>query len=308
MLVPFVEFEFTHAIGPEPGRYLVDRHEEPDESRRGAVGSVAGQLRPRGSADVLSFRVQGAQVARPRGRRRRSARPAGPDDRQPAVSLLLARFIAATHVLASRDDAERLVELWRRSVDEQDRWIADALAVINRAVCAYRTGVPDPYAVDVTRADARRVRLGYGTGAEVDSGSWTAALDIRGRKPAGLSRAEEARPSEAVARVLAGRARLLEGEELVVRAALDREHGRPRAAALGLKAALDLLARELEDEPVSSQVLERWAALQARRSELARLTDRALEGGLAEADCDLLDALVDELLAVLQAWRFDSRD
>ena len=60
----------------------------------------------------------------------------------------------------------------RRGREPPQDEIVEALALVNRAVSAHRVAADDPHARDLSRAQALRVRLGYGTGDEVVDGAW----------------------------------------------------------------------------------------------------------------------------------------
>src|SRR5207247_1775623 len=118
---------------------------------------------------------------------------------------------------------------------------AGGLAVVNRAITAYRLCAGDPHAVGVTRQDARTVRVGYGTGELVFHGSWEQAIEVPPPRAPKVKREVSLMPQQGVAAVLSAGAPLLEAEELILRAGLDLEQGRERAAAVGLRAGLERL-------------------------------------------------------------------
>ena len=98
-------------------------------------------------------------------------------------------------------------------------------------------------------------------------------------------RAEALRPQERVAAVLAGREPIDACETLLLRARADLDQGRPREAALQLRAGLEALLAELpasagpdqaEDLAALRERLESTAGRPARRSQ-ASSAERAAE-------------------------------
>jgi hypothetical protein len=308
LLFEFVQFEFTHAIGPPVGRYLVERDGAAEyelsalvPGRRGRI--VTGETRGVGVADVLVIGVTSAPPLRPRLRRRsRDAESAAPPD---AVPLSLATFVRGTDPLDDDGEAQRRFEAMRSSEEDQQGWIDDGLEVLNRAIRAYRAGAHDPYVIEVARRDARRVRIGYGTTEEVQEGGWRAALELA--PPIGVrsTHVERLRPSEAVANVLSGRGHVLEAEDVILRALVDLDHGRTRAAAQQVLGAMNLFVGELGAQTPT----------QSSRPDLATLAGRAEKLAAAAAHGPLDDVAVEELLQVIDgmddlvdAWRYEAAE
>lgn len=308
LLFEFVQFEFTHAIGPPVGRYLVERDGAAEyersafaPGRRGRI--VTGETRGVGVADVLVIGVTAVPPLRPRLRRKsRDVEPGAAPD---LVPLSLATFVRGTDPLDDDGEAERRFEAMRGSEEEQQDWVDDGLEVLNRAIRAYRAGAHDPYVLEVARRDARRVRIGYGTTDEVQEGDWRAALELAPAIGVRSTRVERLRPSEAVANVLAGRGRVLEAEDVILRALVDLDHGRTRAAAQQVHAAMRLFADELGAQ----------APAQNRRPDLATLAGTAEKLAAAAARGPLEDFAVEELLQVIDgmddlvdAWRYEAAE
>ena len=111
-------------------------------------------------------------------------------------------------------------------------------------------------------------------------------------------------PQQGVAAVLSAGAPLLEAEELILRAGLDLEQGRERAAAVGLRAGLDLLRAELRDQDLSPGARRRLEEAEAGAGELAELARRATDGGFAPGDRARLEPAVERLGGVVDAWRY----
>lgn len=302
-LFGFVQFEFTHAIGPHAGRYVVahDDHLDADgaarrlddPTRREQLTGVT--MRP-GGADVLAVTVLAGTPARaPRLRRRAKEAPAEADG-APEVPLLRASYVRAADPLGDRAAADAVLDAIAAEEDHQLDWVDDGLAVVNRAIRAYRAGARDPYVTEVARRDARVVRIGYGTTEEVADGRWTRAIVLPPAVGAKASREERLAPSETTADVLARRGSVLEAEDVLLRAWVDLDHGRLRAAALQVQAAARLLAVEL-------------AGIADERTDLDALRDRADDvGDEALADDPPSAGTVEEVLVALERaverWRY----
>jgi len=241
----FVQFEFTHALGPTVGRYVVT----PVRGLRAepaAQPSIVGTTLPAGAADVLVIAERGARAGRWRLRRKaRFVDPAGEPDE---VVLQLASYVESTAPVADVGAARsRLTEI-AGSDEQQDHWVHEGLELLNRAIRAHRAGSRDPYVVEVARRDARRVRIGYGTIDEVRDGRFTEAVDVPPPPGSRAPRSTMLAPSEAVADALTGRLDVLECEDLLLRAYLDLDHGRTRAAVHQVSAALALVVAEVAPE------------------------------------------------------------
>jgi hypothetical protein len=316
----FVQFEFTHALGPHAARYIVDPEIAGDRALSAAqapAGSVdqgvhsavdarnqgaAGVTRGVGVADVLVVGVVGASASRPRllRRARRVEQPAAPAD----VPLSVTTFVKGTVPLSDKREAKQRLEAIRFSEQEQHVLVQEALGVLNVAIRAHRVGAHDPYAIEVTLRDARRVRIGYGATEQVQEGRWEAALELSPPTGRRSTRIERLRPAEAVAAVLSGRSRVLEAEDLLLRALIDLDNHRTRGAAFQVGAALRLLPLELGPDS--------WGAIPGLRSSEAR-ADRAAELEAAAGSRELdakevgeLEAIIDAVDGTLERWRYES--
>jgi hypothetical protein len=316
----FIQFEFTHAVGPHAARYVVDSRLLPDASAVSSTDArngggraprdpaldarnrdVAGVHRGIGSSDVLVVGVVAAPASQPRLLRkaRQAERQAPPGE----VPLSLVTFVKGTEPLGSQREAASRLEAIRVSEGEQQRWVRDGLAVLNLAVRAYRTGAPDPYAMEVTRRDARRVRIGYGTTEEVQDGLWHDAVELPPPLRSRLKRIERLRPAEAVAVVLSGESEVLEAEDLLLRALVDLDQGRTRAAAYQADAAMRLLPLELRSRPGANRIdIDSLAEPVQRAEELAGL---AATGPLEAADVQELESIIESVEDLLDEWRYE---
>lgn len=279
--VPFVALEFTSALGPTPGRYLV-------------------RMEADGGADVLQIGVVGAAPASG-GLVFRRARKAEPNGRPREVSLLVATLIGTTNAFDGRADAAAFLHGCRGDEGQQAELVEQTVDAVNVAVRAYRAAARDPFLGEVTPADAREVRIGYGEAGEITKGGWTEAFTPAPPRSRSVSRAERLRPTEVVSLALAGRLPLLAAEDLALRTMLDLERDRPRSAAVQLRACIDLLVAELTEAGESfappREDLERQAV------EVGRLAGLALEGGLDGAAVQELRECLDRVEDALEDWR-----
>ena len=302
----FVQFEFTHALGPHAGRYVVESGTDAPTERAPELDprldlrnrELAGTSRGVGNSDVLVVGVVGTPTSGSRGLLRK-ARPIKSGDAPAPVPLSLVTFVNGRNALASASAAAGQLDRIRYSEADQERWLKRGLEVLNLAIRAYRLGAPDPYALEVTRRDARQVRIGYGSTDEVRDGRFSDAIELPPQAARRPKRAERLKPSEAVAAVLVGRHALLESEDLLVRSLVDLDQGRTRAAALQIACAMRLLGAELselDDPPVLD--------LDAIAERAYRLADIAAETGLDAGQVAELDAIVDDVRAILDTWRY----
>lgn len=300
-----VQFEFTHAIGPHAGRYVVAHPSSVDAdgaalrsdelTRRQRLSGVTMQV---ATADVLAISVSAGPARVPRFRRR--AKEAEVTAAAEEVPLLLATFIRGTVPLAPEAATAELLRI-AEDEDAQQAWVRDGLAVLNQAIRAYRAGAGDPYVTEVAQRDARVTRIGYGTAEGLPDGQFARAAQLP--PPLGLraSREERLAPSETTADVLAGRTTILEGEDLLLRAYTDLDHGRTRAAALQVRAAVHLLELELRDAVGGPDADVDFDELTAQADALVA----AIAGGPLEHEQLVeLEALTERLQRALGLWRY----
>jgi hypothetical protein len=256
-LFRFVQVELPWALGPPDGRYLVRADDR-------------AQAAP---THVLVFATLGApERRRLAGRRRR--RDAAPDPGPTAVATGRATVI---EVAAPLDEAR--ARTWLTGAGEED--LSAGLAVLNRALHAFRVIIADPYLQPVGRAQAIVARVGFGAGEEVAEGRWAAARELTG--PGGRPRRSRVlAPQARLASLLGGREPVLVCEELTLRARSDVDQGRPREAALQLLVALDAALAELPADPHAGELGERLAELRGQREPVATAAQAALSGPLSE--------------------------
>ena len=136
------------------------------------------------------------------------------------------------------------------------------LRTVNTVLRAHRVATRDPYGHEIGREAVLVARIGYGTGDGLAEGRWEEAVEVPqpGRRQ---RRAQALRPQERLAAVLAGREPIDVCETLLLRARADLDQGRPREAALQLRAGLEALLAELPGRAGPDQA-EDLAALEDR--------------------------------------------
>ena len=230
---------------------------------------------------MIVIKTIGAPLKRDRvmGRRRRRPTPTEPQDEAEPVALTRVTVIRGE----SFDDVAA-AQAWlgrHRNADAAHREVTDALQLLNHTVHAHRVAAGDPYLSDVSLARARRVRLGYGTGAELIEGRWGEAYAVppevaRGRRRRMLA------PDEQLAHILSGRRPTHPSEDLLLRARLDLDQGRTRAAAIQLGSAYGALKAELEgSEPGAPSAVVSGLASAALTRELTEPEVTSLEEAIA---------------------------
>jgi hypothetical protein len=152
------------------------------------------------------------------------------------------------------------------------------------------------------------VRVGYGSGKLAFEGAWDRAVEVPRPQAPKVKREVRLLREQGLAAVLSGAASTLEAEELVLRAVLDVEQGRHRAAALGLCAGFELLRGELAAEPLAPAARRRLTEAEASADALAAVATRALRGSLAVEDQAGLRELLERVGAVIDAWRYLSAE
>jgi hypothetical protein len=273
----FVQVEFPWPLGPPDGRYLLRAEQSPAEA----------------PTHVIVFATLGAPERRRLAPLRRS-QPAPPSPAPTPVSTGRATII---DVGAPLPDPER-ARAWLESAAEPE--LVTGLAVLNRALHAFRVVTADPYLTPVGRHRALVARVGYGVGEQVADGLWTEAKELLGT-PRRERRSRALEPQSRLAAVLGARHDALACEELVLRARLDLDHGRPREAALQLLVALDAALAELPADPAAPALADRLEDLRAQRRSVTAAAQAALEGGLDSGQLETVASTVTRLEAALRA-------
>jgi hypothetical protein len=292
---PFVELVFTHGLGPPPGRYVV--RPEGVAAPETPTGNAIQTTLPLGSADVLIVRIDGAAPVAGLLRRRRKAVAVDARHAEAEVSLYTTTLVFGTRGLPDVAAAEAALAGWQDDIGSAQALALEALAVVNRAVRAYRAAAADPYLVEVTASDPRTIRIGYGT-AEVSNGIWEQALMLPRAPARRVPWGERLRPVGTVADVLAGRDEILDGEDVLLRAVLDLEQGRPAIAARQLELAIDVLSA------APGAPVDRFAALAA---ELAEVRRRLGDDTAAAVTTEQLTRIATDAGDAVDRWRAAQR-
>jgi hypothetical protein len=293
-LFTFVQLEFTHSIGPPPGRYTIHPHDHQGSYDRNAS---------LGSADVLVVQVRGAPG--PARRRFRPSLPAAPPGAAPAeISVTVVTVVLATSMLDNPESAKQLLASLKGSSEQQQQLVAGALAIVNRGVSAYRLAAADPYVPDLSPLDARAVRIGYGDASSVVRGGWSEAFGVKPAPVPKLARTTRLMPIQAMAGMLAGTIGVLEAEEPILCVVRDLDQGRNRAAAITLPGAQELLLAELAGHDLRPQVVELVAKVESGLQAARRLAGRALLDQLSSRDQERLRELAEDAGALVDAWRY----
>ena len=235
-----------------------------------------------------------ATLGAPEHRRRKKSTQALPEPEPAPVTTGRVTIVDVGDPLSD----EALARAWLERAGEDE--LASGLAVINRALHAFRVVTADPYLHEIAREQALVARLGYGAGEEVAHGRWSDARDLavaRGRR----RRSVILQPQARLAAALGGRERVLACEELTLRARADVDHGRGREAALQLLVALDAALAELPLDPRAASLAERLAELRGRREAVAAAAQTALAGPLDEGSRQVVEVTLGRIEAALRA-------
>ena len=218
------------------------------------------------------------------GRRRRRPQPAEAGEGPPQLPLSRATAVRAAEPFSNQEEAERWLLASIASEEAVEAIVAAGIALLNRALFAQGAATADPRVRELTELEASAVRIRYGSGEEVAVGRYTAARYVDAQETGAsrrARRADELRPQERVAAVLGGRERIDACEVLILRARADLDAGRLREAALQLRVGLEALVVELAGALADPGHAEDMGALEARRGEVGRVANAALQGDLA---------------------------
>lgn len=276
-LFRFSQIELPWPLGPPDGRYLL-------RAPSAAPGSPPSH--------VLVLATLGAPERRRLVRRRQ--REAEVEPEPSPVSTGRGTVIDVSEPLGSAESARAWLE---RAGEDQ---LAADLAVLNRALHAFRLATADPDRHTVGRQQALVARVGFGGGEQVADGLWTQARELLA--PAGRERRIKVlHPQARLAALLNGRERLLVCEELTLRARVDLDQGRDREAALQVLVALDAALAELPADPASAALSERLGELRGQRDALALAGQAALAGPLAASHRTAVEFTLGRIEAALRA-------
>jgi hypothetical protein len=275
-LFGFAQLDFAGTMSLADGRYL----ERADDEEQ-----------------VLVIRTLGA-VPQPH-RRRLRAKGVDPEPSAAPLPLARATAIRAFAPFADEDAARRWLDEATQADETADEIVADAIALLNRALHAQWVAAAEQHSHELSPERAVAVRIGFGAGEEVAEGRFTEAreVDVWATGASRRRRREEGmRPQERVAAVLGGRERLDVCETLLLRARADFDAGREREAALQLRVGLEALLAELGGASADEGQAEDLATLEENRSEASAAAEAALAG---ELPAERLGQ-VEELLAVCE--------
>jgi hypothetical protein len=228
---------------------------------------------------VVVLRTLGAAPRRLLGGRRPKSVDAGEVEPVPTSRATIVR----AQPFESADEADAWLDATKGASDAA---VAAAVRELNFVLRSHRAAAADPYARDVRADHALVVRLGYGEGEQVADGRYGRAVELP-REPPKRKRGDALAPQERLAAVLGGRSALLIGEELLLRARLDLDAGRPREAALQARVALEALLGELDDKF--------GAPLRPLREQVAQSANAALDGDLSESDAAAVEEAVKQM-------------
>jgi hypothetical protein len=210
------------------------------------------------------------------------------------VSTSKATVIDVAEPIASADHART----WLAGAGEDE--LEAGIAVLNRALHAFRLVTEDPYLHAVARGQAIAARVGFGAGEQVADGLWTDARELL-HSQRRQRRSRVLAPQARLAAVLGGRESVLACEELALRAQLDLEHGRDRVAALQVLVALDAALAELAADPVADAIGDRLEELRAQRDAVTSAAQAALAGPLEDEQRSSVLFTLSRIVAALRA-------
>lgn len=277
-LFRFIQVELPWALGPPDGRYLLRRPDALPDAKPSHVLVLATLAAPE----------------RRRLQRIRKQPQALPEPEPTPVSTSKATVIDVAEPIASADHART----WLAGAGEDE--LEAGIAVLNRALHAFRLVTEDPYLHAVARGQAIAARVGFGAGEQVADGLWTDARELL-HSQRRQRRSRVLAPQARLAAVLGGRESVLACEELALRAQLDLEHGRDRVAALQVLVALDAALAELAADPVADAIGDRLEELRAQRDAVTSAAQAALAGPLEDEQRSSVLFTLSRIVAALRA-------
>jgi hypothetical protein len=277
-LFRFVQVEYPWPLGPTDGRYLLRREGDPADAPAAHVLVIATLGAPE-RRRLLSKRKRNAQV-----------------EPEPVP---VATGRATVIDVGEPFDAEGVAASWLRGAGEAD--IQAGIAVLNRALHAFRLVTADPYMQPVGRQHALVARVGYGAGEQVADGLWTDARELLQARRRRQPRATVLQPQARLAAVLGGRELPLACEELALRARLDIDHGRDREAALQVLVALDAAVAELGADPTAGALADRLEELRGQREAIAAAAQTALGAPLSPSEREAVSFTLSRIEAAFRA-------
>jgi hypothetical protein len=177
--------------------------------------------------------------------------------------------------LASEEHGAMWLDRLKRDTELLHAEAEAATLELNAILRAHRSAALDPYVREVSPEVATVVRVGYGLGTDVAYGRFEAALELPQERKR-ERRDDVLRPQERLAALLGRGQEVSPAGELVLRAQLDLDSGRPREAALQARIALEALLAELPGSDRSRGELE------AARNDVGEAANAALKDDPAE--------------------------
>jgi hypothetical protein len=229
-MFPCVQLEFARPLGPSEGRYT--------------IGSDTA------ATDVFDVRGITAHISPDASRRRR--------DRSEASALTLVRYtlIRAGSPLVDEHSTRVWLASMRNDAGARRREVGRAVDVLGTAIRAYRVAAADPYASDVSQADALAIRIGAATPRQAFDLNGIDWLSVpRCAKNGGGNAVDQLGCSRAVAAALSGRQRPHAAEDMVLRALVEIGTN-PKTGAALLLAAHELITADAE-ALIDRELLER---------------------------------------------------
>jgi hypothetical protein len=248
---------------------------------------------------VIVFATLGAPERHRLAQRRKPQRDALPEPEPTPVATGRATVIDVGQPLRDAREAARWLD------QAGDPELEHGLAILNRALHAFRLATADPYLHPVSRRQAIAARLGFGIGEQVAEGHWTDARELvqaEGRR----RRIQALMPQARLAALLGAREAPLACEELALRARLDFDQGRDREGALQVMVALDAALAELGAVPGAEWMSERLDELRGQRGPVAAAAQSALAGSLSETERGAVSFALGRIEAVLRARAVNS--
>jgi hypothetical protein len=206
-----------------------------------------------------------------------------------------ATLVRAFAPFAATEEAQRWLEQTAGSEEATEELLADATAMLNRALHTQAVASGDPNVQMLSPERVTAARLGYGSGEEVADGGFSAAREVDPRAsgaPARAHRDRQLRPQQRLAAVLGEREDLDACETLLLRARGDFDAGRTREAALQLRVGLEALLVELRGALEDPDHESDMTAAEAGRHDAGDLANAALEGPLDDAEATRLEQLL----------------
>lgn len=262
-------------------------------------GDVEGEL------DVLLLRTLGVPPTPPR--RRRRPKRLVTDSPEPDPVTISRVTVVASDAFTDESEAKSWLDHCGRDEDAREREAARALGSVNRAVRAQRVAAADAYLHEVSPAQARRSRLGYGTGDELVEGHWTDAYTLPPPSRGRSRRQQMLAPQQEVAGILSGRRATYPSEDLLLRARLDLDEGRTRQAALQLRVAAEALESELRDEHAGEGKSEALSPLRQRMGLVRELGTAAIRADLDRKQSASLVKAIEEFERAFRRRRHSER-